>query len=663
MRTRKSVGMDKYALAALLVAGTLILGGCGQRSDLATSTDQTDSGTDTDTDTDVDSGTDEPDVGAANSAELNMRVLSNVNSINTGGTDVANITALVTDVNNNALAETQVTFSSTGGVLQNISSITDENGEASATLNLAQDFQNQDIVVTVSANNFDAAVTVTALGSTLEVTGPETLVLGDKAELVLSLVAGNGEPIANQPMSVTSAVNNTIEPAIAVTDPDGRVSILVGSENSDDTIRISGLNGTVNATHQFEVAADILKFSDAAIDSELPVSTINSIAVSWSSEGLPVVGRELRFSTTAGEIVGDSTVLTNAEGQATVMLQSSSAGPAKVTVEAADEGQPKTSVDIEFVATVPGMVAIDATSTRVHTQEASTIVALVTDVNGNPVKNQVVDFTSADLKGGQLNPASAKSNSSGIASVAFTAGNNATEVDDIQIQAKVKGTELVDILDLTVVKRVLNVTIGTSNEINIKPLGTQYAMPFIVQVADGSGTPLEDATVKLSIRPMTFTKGYMVLVNEGGFEYAADIENWSAHHWAVADAHIICSTEDGNGNRILDTGEDLNGNGSLDPQDPAALAAIDSDEYATISGGTLTTDKNGSGYFEMLYPASNSLWSYVQITARAEALGAEADDFFRTILPLPATEISEESENPANHFSPYGVDLDCSNTN
>ncbi len=658
MRNREFARMDKNTLGVLLIAGTLVLSGCGQRTDDVMGTDQsiTDSGTGVDTDVVV------PDIGAENTDELHLRVLSNVNSINTGGTDVANITALVTDANNNALAATAVVFRSTGGVLQNISEITDENGEASATLKLPQDFQNQDIVVTVSANSFEAAVKVTALGSTLEVTGPETLVLGDKAELVMSLMAGNGEPIANQTVNVTSAAGNTIEPSVAVTDPDGRVSIMVGSENSDDTIRITALNGTVNATHIFEVAADILRFSDTTIDAELPVSQLNSIAVAWTSQGAAVTGRELRFSTTAGEIVGAATVLTNAQGKATVTLRSSSAGPAKITVESAEDGQPKTSVDVEFVATVPGKVAIDATSTRVHTTDSSTLMALVTDVNGNPVKNQVVDFTSADLKGGQLNPASAKSNSAGVASVAFTAGDNATEVDDIQIQAKVKGTELVDLLKLTVVKRVLNVTIGTSNEINVKPLGTQYALPFIVQVADGSGTPLEDATVKLSIRPLYYMKGKMVLVNDKDFEYATDIENWSAHHWTVADAHEVCVTEDGNGNRILDAGEDNNNNGSLDPQDPAALAAIDSDEYATISGGTLSTDKNGSGYFEMLYPASNSLWAYVEITARAEALGAEAEDFFRTTLPLPSNEVTEISESPANHYSPYGTVLVCTST-
>ncbi|MGQ7847840.1 Ig-like domain-containing protein [Granulosicoccus sp. 3-233] len=652
--------MDKLNLGVLLLATSILLSACGQRNEDGT-TDSTGQ-PDFNTGGDVDNGTDgDGDGGSAD--ELSLRVLSNVNSINTGGTDVANITALVTDENNNALADTPVTFSSTGGVLQNISETTDENGEASATLKLPQDFQNRDIIVTVASGSNDAEVKVTALGSTLEVTGPDTLVLGDKAELVLSLIAGNGEPISNQVIDVTSSVGNSIEPSLVVTDPDGRVSILVGSDNSDDKIRISALNSTVTATHSFEVAEDVLRFASNTSNAELPVSQNNRIVVFWSSQGSVVSGRELRFSTTAGEIVGDSTVLTDATGKATILLRSSSAGPAKVTVEGAQAGNPKTSVDVEFVATVPGDVSIDATTTRVHANEASTLMALVTDDNGNPVKNQTVDFTSVDLKGGQLNPASAKTNSSGVASVAFTAGANATELDDILIEARVKGTELMDELNLTVVERALNVTIGTSNEINIKPLGTQYALPFIVQVADGSGTPLEDATVKLSIRPIRYTKGYMVLVNEGGFEYAPDIENWSAHHWAMFGGSVNCDSEDDNGNRLLDSGEDFNNNGSLDPQDPAALAAIDDEDYATISGGSLTTDKNGSGYFEMLYPASNSLWSYVEITARAEALGAEADDSFRTTLPLPSSEVTKDDEIPANHISPYGSDLDCSNTN
>jgi len=662
------ISMEKKTVGLMLLLSTVVLSACGQRSD-----DTTDSGTGqpqfnangeaingSGVDVEVDAGTDgegEPTIGEANAVELSLRVVSNVNSISTGGTDVANITALVTDVNNNAVAAEDVTFSSTGGVLQNISQATDENGEASATLKLPQDFQNRDIIVTVSSGTFSAEVKVRAQGSKLEVSGPDTLVSGDKAELVISLVAGNGEPISNQVVTITSGVGNSIEPALAVTDPDGRVSVLVGTENSNDTVQITALNETVHVSHMFEVAADVLKFADGIRDAELPVSTENVITVVWTSQAVPVVGRELRFSTTAGEIVGDSVVTTNLLGQATIGIRSSSAGPAQLTVEAADDGRPTTSIDVEFVATVPAKVAIDASSTRVHASETSTVMALVTDANGNPVKNMIVDFNSVDLKGGQLNPASSKSNSAGVASVTFTAGDNATEVDDIGIVARVKNTTFIDMLKLTVVKRALNVTIGTSNEINIKPLGTQYALPFIVQVADGSGTPLENATVKLSVRPINFLKGQMVLVNSAGRTLLEDPEDWSSDSWARGvpmGGETICASEDTNGNRILDAGEDINGNGSLDPQDPATIIAVEGDEYATIEGGSLSTDKNGSGFFELLYPASNSEWATVEITARAEALGAEADDSFTTVLHLPASEVKAKDELPANYVSPYG---------
>jgi len=85
--------------------------------------------------------------------------------------------------------------------------------------------------------------------------------------------------------------------------------------------------------------------------------------------------------------------------------------------------------------------------------------------------------------------------------------------------------------------------------------------------------------------------------------------------------------------------------------------------YATISGGVLETDKNGSGFFELLYPASNSGWSRVEITARAQDLGAEAEDSFVTTLRLPVSEANATDSEPANAYSPYGIDLDCTNTN
>ena len=652
---------NAYAIALVVLCATL-LSACGAR----TSDDSGSAQPIYNANGDLISGGDGsvPLLGEANPLDdIYLRVISDVDSIQTGGTDVATITALATNINNNAVGDADVTFRSTGGVLQNISPYTDENGEAKATLKLPQNFQNQEIIVTVSAGDSESSVRVIATGTTLEVTGPDNLVSGDNAELVMRLIAGNGEPIANQAISVSSTAGNPITPAELVTDSDGRAQVSVGSQNSSDRVLISALDGTVTATHEFEVVADLLSVVNLTDAAELVVGRETIVLVNWISQGQPVVNQPLSFSITAGRIQGDSTVMTNSEGNANIRISSDSAGPAKVTVEATNGGAPKTDLDVEFVATDPSTVTIDASSSLVNTGDTSIITALVRDRLGNPVKNSEVNFAGLDLKGGQLNPASAVTNSAGVASVTFTAGESPTEENEINVLATVKGTTFTDSMNLTVFKRALNVTLGSANLISIKPLGTQYSMPLVVQVSDGSGTPLDDATVKVSVRPLWYSKGHLELVNEARMNISAaaiaGIE-FEAHEWTRASTNIDCPAEDVDGDRVLDTlgeiSEDTNNNGSLDPQDPASLTAVEG-SLATLSGGSLKTDTNGSGFFELLYPASNALWSYVEIVARAEALGVEATDSYRTILAMPAAAIKAKDDVPANALSPYGTEV------
>jgi len=62
--------------------------------------------------------------------EVRIRVISNESAIETGGNDIARITTLVTDESNRAIGGKEVQFSSTRGMLHNISSITNEAGQA-----------------------------------------------------------------------------------------------------------------------------------------------------------------------------------------------------------------------------------------------------------------------------------------------------------------------------------------------------------------------------------------------------------------------------------------------------------------------------------------------------------------------------------------------------
>lgn len=658
--------MDMKNLACLLVAGSLMLSACGTR---------TEEGVGGGTNAQVQYGPDgsvisgNPDLGAAVATALNLVVTTDQNYIETGGSDTANIEVRVLTEKNQPVAGQIVEFSSTGGSLQDITdpgtvtgtAVTNENGVVTATLKFKQDYQNKEFVVTARASEFEESVTIKAGGSELSITGQETLVLGNDLDMTISLTAGNGNPIPNQEVTFTSLANNTITPATVVTDAAGRAAVVVSSNNGSDTINVSALDNTVTDSHAFVISDDFLAFNSVSGSTEFAVGSVSDVTVTWTRQGTPVVGQPLRFAITAGQLLSAAVVNTDASGSAIVTVTSNSAGPAEVTVKADDDGDPNNKLDVEFVATTPKYVLIDASSNRVFAGEPSTITAFVTDANGNPVKNMDVVFSSADLKGGQLSPASARTKSNGLAEVNFLAGALPTEFNEIELTAEVEGTSIADKMNLTVVKRQINVTIGTSNILGSEAEDTQYSLPFTVQVGDGSGGALEGADVTLSIRPISYLKGTMKLVNSAGLLASeSQTGSWSADHWRQ-DGHE-CASEDGNGNRVLDTGEDVNNNGSLDPQDPALLAPITpATGLATLSGGSLTTDVKGSGYFELIYPASSALWAWVEITARARNLGAEAEDSFVTYLPMLADSIDKEKVPPPNVRSPYGTEFDCTN--
>ncbi len=652
-------------ICTLLIVTSILLSACGSRDEAA---DTAGFGENTfDASGNLIDGN--PDLGAAIGPMLNVSVLSDASAIETGDTNTtgARITAVITDDNRNAVSGQLVSFAATGGALQSIVDTTDENGEASAVLTPKGDYTNQDITVTVSAGDVSGSVVVTSSGSSLELTGPDSVQLNDQVPIVIALTAGDGNPISNQVVTLSSRFGNDISQASGATDENGQFVASISSVSGSDTITAVALGGSVTQIYNFFVSADTLTFENVAVGQEINVDTPQDITVSWISQGQPVVGEALRFSTTAGRLVSPSEVTTDANGEATITLLSSSAGPATVSAEAASDGDPAKSIDIEFVATTPASLALDTSSSRVQTLGESLLLAVVTDINGNPVKNQEVAFTSGDLKGGQINPASAITNSAGEASVVFTAGDSATQLDEISVVAEVLNQNINAATTLTVVERVLNVTIGSSNKLVLTAFDTQYRVAFVVQVADGSGTPISDADVVLSIEPQSYRKGSLDLFNANGETILTNTATtFAPTRWGRALNTVLCQSEDINGNRILDPGEDINGNGTLDPQDPASLApsiaGSDSpDPLHTIEGGLLTTDTTGSGFFDLLYPVSNSLWSTVKITARAQALGAEAEDAFTTLLKIDADTITVVDADPPNLLSPYGTDVFSAN--
>jgi len=586
---------------------------------------------------------------------VRIRVISNESVIETGGNDLARITTLVTDEDNRVLSGKEVSFSSTGGVLQNIAGVTNEAGQATAELSLAGDYRNQSITVTAEVDNQSGEVLISTEGSKISVAGPTALVSGDTAELEITLVGGNDQPIANEVLAVRSVADNTIQPSTAVTDSNGKVTITVGSENGTDRVFVAALDSTVAASHDLQVAADVLTVQPGDFEN-LAVSTFSPFAVQWTSNGFPVAGQLMRFSTTAGVVraAGTTTagassidVYTDASGIASVELMSNSAGPATISFSDSLDADPTSQHEVAFVATVPSDVTLTATPASVSTGNSSTIAAMVIDAFGNPVKDTIVEFSSADLRGGSLSPVSAITDADGNASVTFNAGNLPTETDGITITATTTDYPSVAPaqVDMTITERQLNVIIGLAGELVEQQSDTRYSKTGVVQVTDGAGRPVPDASIQVSLTPTLYRYGYLA-------PFDSDNDG-NPDVWALVTTSL-CVAEDQNGNRILDTGEDSNANGILDPRDPALIDA-DSDNMPTVIGGQITTDASGAGFFTIVYPQSNAYYFDVKVTARVEALGTEGVANYHQNLSMSGADATNLDASPPNDISPYGV--------
>ena len=178
----------------------------------------------------------------------------------------------------------------------------------------------------------------------------------------------------------------------------------------------------------------------------------------------------------------------------------------------------------------------------------------------------------------------------------------------------------------------------------------QYQDPFVVQTTDRNGNAVPYQQLKLSIRNVSYIKGY----------YQANVDDeWEANQ------RVECAAEDANNNGVLDAGEDFNGNGTLEPTNPATIG-IHPELVPTVdvSTGELVTDDQGFGYFTITYPKSEAKWVRVIVSAKTDVTGTENTATYGTVLSVLDDDLSDISiAPPGGGPSPYGIEADCSNPN
>ena len=592
--------------------------------------------------------------------------------LNSSGSPEVTLTALVRDANNNTMDGVDVTFSSSAssgvdpGVITVSSGTTGASGTATATLGTAGDPTNRTITVAAAAGSKTAQESVEVTGTTLSVDGPSSVTQGGVATLTIYLKDSDGNGISGKTLSISSALGNPISASTLVTDSSGRVTVKVtataGGTGNPDTITVSALNAT--GTYSLAVSdADIFAMTAPVSGAEITLGTCEPITVSWTDiSGIPQVGEALTIAATRGAlylnatctIASDGSATTGATGTATRYITASNAGPSVITASGTASDGPTDELEVEFVATTPASMTLQADPTLIGVNTAgseanqASIVAVVRDADNNLVKSKTVLFTLTDVTGGSLSNGSAVTDSFGRASTVYIAGTTSSAANGVRVDAKVQGTAVAASVQFTVSTKGVFITLGTGNQIE-EPNTTTYRYPYSVLVTDSAGGPVANAEVALSVVPTAYYKG----------SYA-----WNGTLWVTTPPTGPCYNEDLDLNGIYDASvdNDENANGLLEPGNVVTID-IDAAYVVTSTPPVAKTDSSGFAYFYITYAQEYANWIDVDLTARATVAGSESSNTASFNLDGLASDFTQETVSPPGFYSPYGTARRCGNPN
>lgn len=584
-------------------------------------------------------------------------------------TDKIELSALVRNINNNVVSGVPVVFTTDSGELQILDSESAVNGIARATLTTRSDKNNREIRVVARAQQKTSELLVTVIGTQIDISAPQAVVLNDSALIDIFVQDSEGNGIEGAVVNIVSSLGN----ALSITNPvtsgaSGKASVTYTAVNSGtDTLLVSALGSQRSAT--LNVSPDSFTFI-ATSENQPLVEEVEldgppkRLLLQWLVDDLPNAAQMVSFATSRGVIAETPAELnlnkvsvvkqTDAAGQADVFVQSQFAGLATIAAQAGTgDGIVNAQKTIEFVAVTPDKIEVQAFPAQVGPGEQSTVRAILRDALNNPVKNKTVIFSLDNSAGGQLSAVTAITNSLGVATTLFTADANTgsgviptCETDDADCECtnddktdcglKITatyvnniGNNTVGFTRVAVGERTLFFRFGTGNIIE-KPSASLYSKEFSIIVTDSSGNPVPNQQLNIAVVPISYGVGRWVKDPPDG-----EFKSW------IAEVDTTCANEDVNWNGILDDGEDFNKDGQLTPGNLATVPQI------------VTADANGIAVFNVRYPQDVGAWLDVRLQVSGFAAGSENVTFRDYNLPVSSEDVTNETSPPPQN--PFGL--------
>jgi hypothetical protein len=582
------------------------------------------------------------------------------------GSDEIELIALVKDVNNVLLEGIDVTFSVNSEAtiqLENSGNVavTGADGIARAFLNTQNKPENRTITVTATASGLADPKTldVIVVGTGISVNTPPSVILGSEAELTIFLSDSDGKGIANKTVQINSENGNLFynfdsPPKLVtelVTDGEGQATVTYSANNSGiDVITATGLNAE-GVPVNISVQQDQFSFNIVTSD-DINLGELSTLGLTWLKENSPLSNGGITLTTTRGTL-NTSSVTTDADGKASFQISSANAGRAVVSAQGKDINGNivNARADVEFIAINVDNIILSASPNSIGPSgQKSTVTAVLRDAAGNLVKGKTVNFNADDVSGGEISPASAVTDSNGLASTVYTS-LNVTKENGITIIAKEPDSGVDAVVNLTVANRAQFISIGTGNLIE-SPDETSYLKKFTVFVTDANSNPVSNVELTVTGTPVKYTELLEPNAEDGDPNYqvirpAFYKGFWSAfpsiedfEYW-VAVRTIGCANEDVDSDGIEDPNENTNGDDGLTPVN---IVSID---------GNVVTDENGQAIIELRYAKTYAAWGEIKITASTPVSGSEsqASQFFT--LSASAADLSLDTTPPNNN--PFGT--------
>lgn len=601
----------------------------------------------------------------------NIVVLSTSSpQIPSSGSSGATLTAVVLDQNNNAVNGATVTFAATSGVVTGSPAKTNSAGVATASLTAGLSPADRRITVTAITSGGSAQVPVDVVGTTLSITGLNQLSYQSSANYTVTLTNSSGAPIANTAIALASANGNSLSSTSVTTNNSGQAAFTVTgtstANNGADTITATALGATVNQA----LTVSLQTFTVTVPTDPAAINSVQTVTATLLSAGTPVSGQTVSFSATRGQLSAP-TAVTDDQGVATVTISSTSAGASLVTATGTVNGSNVAAqATINFVATAPTQVAVQASPASIPVNGQSTITATLRDSNNNLVAGQAVNFTLNDVTGGVLSTSTATTNAQGVAQVIYTASTTTSAANGVVVTATVQGNSAVSAsTTLTVGGQTVFLSLGTGNTVQ-SPTQATYSIQYAVLAIDAQGGPVANAPITLQVLPYAYLKGGRVWnVATGSWTTVSSVAPSAGtpnpdFPLGTNNLNPFCANEDTDftGN-LFSLGTTVINNVTYGVKDYNLDGILEPGNVASVSPNTVTTDASGQVLVTVSYPKDHAGYVGVTLVATTTVQGTQSSTSTTFVLPAAAADFSTQSTPPPGINSPYGSATSCASPN